>query len=58
MVKTRNNKIYINYWNDFNELSREFKLHVYGKRKTSDSTWEFLKIENEKIKTTKNNSYG
>ena len=38
MVKTRNNKIYINYWNDFNELSKEFKLHVYGKRKTSDTT--------------------
>ena len=30
---------------------REFKLHVYGKRETSDSSWEFLKIENEHIKT-------
>ena len=26
-------------------------LHVYGKRQTSDSSWEFLKIENEQIKT-------
>ena len=26
-----------------------FKLHVYGKRRTSDSSWEFLKIENEQI---------
>ena len=30
---------------------REFKLHVYGKGQTSDSTWEFLKMENERIKT-------
>ena len=26
-------------------------LYVYGKRQTSDSSWEFLKIENEQIKT-------
>ena len=31
--------------------NREFKLHVYGKRQTSDSSQEFLKIENEPIKT-------
>ena len=30
---------------------REFKLHVYGKRQTSDLSWEFLKMENERIKT-------
>ena len=32
---------------------REFKLYVYGKRQTSDSSWELLKIENEqkKLKT-------
>ena len=30
-----------------------FKLHVYGKRKTSDSSWEYLKIENEQIKQLK-----
>ena len=34
-------------------VSREFKLYVYGKRQTSDSRWEFLKIENEQIKTVK-----
>ena len=33
-------------------------LHVYGKRQTSDTSREFLKIENEQIKTTQNNSYG
>ena len=27
------------------ELTREFKLHVYRKRQTSDSIWEFLKRE-------------
>ena len=30
------------------------QLHVYGKRQTSDSSWEFLKIQNEQIKTGKN----
>ena len=31
-----------------------------GKRQTTDSSWEFLKIwtENEQIKTAQNNSYG
>ena len=37
---------------------REFKLYLYGKRQTSDSSEEFLKIENERIKTAQNNSYG
>ena len=32
-------------------IIREFKHHVYGKQQTSDSSWEFLKIENEQIKT-------
>ena len=31
--------------------NREFKLHVYGKRQTSDSSWELFKTENEQIKT-------
>ena len=35
-----------------------FKLYVYGKQQTSDSSLEFLKIENEQIKTAQNNSYG
>ena len=34
------------------------KLHVYGKRQTSDSSVEFLKIENEQIRTAQNNSSG
>ena len=37
---------------------REFKFHVYGKRQTSDLSWEILKIENEQIITAQNNSYG
>ena len=37
---------------------REIKIHVYGKRQTSDSSWEFLRIENEQMKTVQNNSYG
>ena len=28
-----------------------------GKQQTFDSGWEFLKIENEQIKTVQNNSY-
>ena len=36
--------------------NREFKLHVYGKRQTSESSREFLKkIENEQIKTAQTN---
>ena len=31
--------------------NKEFKLHVYGKQQTSDSSWAFLTIENEQIKT-------
>ena len=37
---------------------REIKIHVYGKRQTSDLSWEFLKIESKQIKTIQNNSYG
>ena len=33
------------------------ELHIYAKRQTSDSGWEFLKIENEQIKAAQNNSY-
>ena len=39
-------------------IIREIKKHVYGKRQTSDSSWECPKIENERIKTAQNNSYG
>ena len=31
----------------------KLKLHVYGKRQTSDLSWKFLKIENEQIKQLK-----
>ena len=31
--------------------------HVHGKRQKSDSSWEFLKIENEQMKTVQSNSY-
>ena len=34
------------------EMSR-----VYGKQQTSDSSWEFLRIEKKQIKTVQNNSY-
>ena len=37
---------------------REIKIHVYRKRQTSDSSWEFLRIENKQIKTVPNDSYG
>ena len=36
----------------------DFKSHVYDKRQTSDSSWEFVRIENKQIKTVQNNSYG
>ena len=40
-----------------NRDKREFEHHVYGKRQTSDSSRESLKIENKEIKTARNNSY-
>ena len=38
--------------------SREIKIHVYLKRQTSDSSWEFLRIENKRITPVPNDSYG
>ena len=35
----------------------EIKIHVYGKRQTADSSWDFLRIENKQIKTVQKNSY-
>ena len=35
----------------------EIKIHVYAKWQTSDSSWDFLRIENKQIKTVQNNSY-
>ena len=37
-------------------LIREIKSHVYAKRQTSDSCWEFLRIENKQIKIVQSNS--
>ena len=39
------------------ETIRGIKIHVYAKRQTSDSNWEFLRIENKQIKIPQNNSY-
>ena len=36
----------------------EIKIHVYRKRQKSDSSWEFLRIENKQIKTVQNDFYG
>ena len=36
----------------------EITIHVYRKRQTSDSSWEFLTIENKQIKPVPNDSYG
>ena len=30
--------------------TREMKIHVYAQRQTSDSSWEFLRIEKKQIK--------
>ena len=38
-------------------INREIKIHVYAKRQTSDSSWEFLRIENKHVKTVQNSSY-
>ena len=35
----------------------KIKINVYAKRQTSDSSWEFLRIENKEMKTIQNNSY-
>ena len=34
------------------KCNREIYSHVYDKLQTSDSSWEFLKIENEQMKQT------
>ena len=40
------------------EVNREIKIHVYRKQQTSDSSWEFFRIENKQIETVTNDSYG
>ena len=39
------------------ELYVKKKIDVYGKRQTSNLSWEFLRIENKQIETVPNNSY-
>ena len=36
----------------------EIKIHVYRKRQTSDSSWEFLRTESNQIEIVPNDSYG
>ena len=43
------------FWRE-NVIIRE--IHGYRKRQTSDSSWEFLRIENKQIKTVPNDSCG
>ena len=50
MVKNMQKKMYINQQNDFNELSREFKLHVYG----SETQNQSCKQESNKNQPTLN----
>ena len=38
--------------------NREIKILVYRRRQKSDSSWEFLRVENKRIKTVQNYSYG
>ena len=40
------------------KVIRESKIHVYRKRQTTDSKWEFFRIENKQVKTVPNDSYG
>ena len=39
-------------------VKKEIKIHVYRKRQTSDSSWQFLRVENQLIKTVPNDSCG
>ena len=40
-------------WRSLKQIIRGFELQVYGKRQTSDSSWEFLQIKDEKKKQLK-----
>ena len=39
-------------------INKEIKIHVYRKTQTSDSSGEFLRIENKQTKILPNDSYG
>ena len=38
-------------------LNLFIKSQGYRKRQTSDSSWDFLRVENKQVKTVQNNSY-
>ena len=40
------------------KYNREIMVQVYHKRQTSDSSWDFPRIENKQIKTIPDYSYG
>ena len=42
---------------DHTRQPREIKIHVYGKRQTSDSRLRFLKMNNSYAKKVQNNSH-
>ena len=46
------NKELASTWKDISEI----KSYVYGKWQTSDSSWEFLRIENKQMNAVQNNS--
>ena len=50
--------IYFYYKKKLYPVSREIKIHVYRKRRSSDPSWEFLRLENKQIKAVPNDSYG
>ena len=58
MVSHKLNMVDFSYFHQaYSANVRAYKLHVYGKRQTSDSSLEFPKIENKRIKAAQNNPY-
>ena len=43
-------------WKRKGGVNREIKIHIYRKHQTSDSSWEFFRIENKQIETVTNDS--
>ena len=55
MVSHKLNMVDFSYFHQaYSANVRACKLHVYGKRQTSDSSLEFPKIENKQIKAAQN----
>ena len=57
-AQSANSFSWVLFVSSYTTAIREIKIHVYRKRQTSDSSWEFLRLENKKIKTVPNDSYG